>query len=145
MPPAPAEKMPNATVPAPGMTAPAPGSTATTVPTTPRFVAEQSADQWLSSDLVGTAFVTANDEKLGEISDIVLDRQGMISAAVIDVGGFLGIGAKPVAVSFQSLTMAPTESGPRIVVALTKEELNQAPQFRTLEETRASTPAARTQ
>lgn len=146
LPPAPAEKMPDSmTTPAPNAAPAAPNSTATTVPSTPRFVSEQSADQILGSDLIGTDVVTANDEKLGSISDIVVNKDGSVGGAVIDVGGFLGIGAKPVAVSFESLTMAPTENGTKIVVALSKEELNAAPQFRTLDEVRQASNTTRTQ
>jgi hypothetical protein len=128
---APAEKMP------------APPATTTIAPNTPRFVDAQAGGQMLSSDLIGTDVVTANDEKLGDISDILFEKDGKAVAAVIDVGGFLGIGAKAVAVSFDSLTMAPTDSGNKIVVAMTKEELNTAPQFKTLAETHSasSTPS----
>lgn len=130
--PAPAEKMPSS-----------PPANPTVVPTTPKFVESQQSGQMLSSDLIGTDVVTSNDEKLGDISDVLLEKDGKAVAAVIDVGGFLGIGAKPVAVSFDSLTMAPSDSGQKIVVALTKEELNNAPQFKTLEENRSasSTPS----
>lgn len=131
----PAEKMPNTTT-----------STTTTVPTTPKFVSAQTSDQWLGSDLIGTDVVTATDESLGEISDVVMEKDGRVIAAVIDVGGFLGIGAKTVAVSFDSLTMAPADNGPKIVVAMTKEELNQAPEFQTLEDAQsASNTPAKTQ
>jgi len=86
--------------------------------------------------------VTSTDEKLGSISNLVVERDGSIVAAVIDVGGFLGIGAKPVAVSFDSLTPTPTENGQKIVVALTKEELNNAPQFKSLADARSETSDA---
>lgn len=109
----------------------------TTVPATPKFVSTQSSGQWLGSDLMGTAVVTSNDESLGSISDVVIDRDGTIVAAVIDVGGFLGIGAKPVAVSFESLTPTPTDNGQKIVVAMTKEELNSAPEFKSLDDNRS--------
>ncbi|MBS9476721.1 PRC-barrel domain-containing protein [Ancylobacter radicis] len=111
----------------------------TTVPATPKFVSAQSSGQWLGSDLMGSEVVTSNDEALGSISDVVIERDGSIVAAVIDVGGFLGIGAKPVAVSFESLTPTPTDDGQKIVVALTKEELNAAPEFKSLEDTRSTT------
>ncbi|MFD2032266.1 PRC-barrel domain-containing protein [Ancylobacter dichloromethanicus] len=82
-------------------------SAAMATPAAPKFVGAQSAGQWLGSDLTGTEVVTSNDEELGSISDLVVERDGRIVAAVIDVGGFLGIGAKPVAVSFASLTPTP--------------------------------------
>ncbi|MCK0207276.1 PRC-barrel domain-containing protein [Starkeya koreensis] len=114
------------------------------MPSTPKFVNAQTTGQWLGSDLVGTDVVTSTDEKLGSISDVVVERDGSIIAAVIDVGGFLGIGAKPVAVSFDSLTPTPTDNGQKIVVALSKEELNNAPEFKTLEQLRTETSEAKT-
>ncbi|MDR6954494.1 sporulation protein YlmC with PRC-barrel domain [Ancylobacter sp. 3268] len=139
------QTLPNATSPSPASPA-APPSTmpdasaqTTAVPTTPTFISAQTGTQWLGSDLIGTDVVTSTDEKLGSISDVLVERDGTIAAAVIDVGGFLGIGAKPVAVSFKSLTATPTQDGEKIVVALTKEELNSAPEFKTLEQSTSAT------
>jgi sporulation protein YlmC with PRC-barrel domain len=140
---APASEMP-ATTPTPGTAgstdSAAPAASATAAPATPKFVSAQSAGQWLGSDLMGTEVVTANDEKLGSISDVIVEREGEIIAVVIDVGGFLGIGAKPVAVSFDSLTATPTDDGEKVVVSMTKEELNAAPEFKSLEQARSETP-----
>lgn len=125
--PAPAEKMPQTP------------ATPTVTANTPKFVDAQASGQMLlNTDLIGADVVTSNDEKLGDISDILLEKDGKAVAAVIDVGGFLGIGAKPVAVSFDSLTMAPTDKGQKIVVAMSKDDLNNAPQFKTLKETRSA-------
>ncbi|WP_421698535.1 PRC-barrel domain-containing protein [Ancylobacter sp.] len=141
---APASEMP-ATTPTPGTAgstdSAAPAASATATPATPKFISAQSAGQWLGSDLMGTEVVTANDEKLGSISDVIVEREGEIIAVVIDVGGFLGIGAKPVAVSFDSLTATPTDNGEKVVVSMTKEELNSAPEFKSLEKARSETPS----
>ncbi len=138
---APASEMP-ATTPTPGTSdSAAPAASATATPAAPKFVSAQSAGQWLGSDLTGTDVVTASDEKLGSISDVIVERDGSIIAVVIDVGGFLGIGAKPVAVSFDSLTATPTDNGEKVVVSLTKEELNAAPEFKSLDQARAETPS----
>lgn len=140
---APASQMP-ATTPTPGTAgstdSAAPAASATATPATPKFISAQSAGQWLGSDLMGTEVVTANDEKLGSISDVIVEREGEIIAVVIDVGGFLGIGAKPVAVSFDSLTATPTDNGEKVVVSMTKEELNAAPEFKSLEQARSEAP-----
>ena len=140
---APASEMPNTntdTMNAPATT----GNDAATAPAasdaaSPKFVSTQSSGQWLGSDIIGTEVVTSSDEKLGTISDVIVERDGSIVAAVIDVGGFLGIGAKPVAVSFESLTPTPTDDGQKIVVALSKDELNSAPEFKSLEQMRDET------
>ena len=46
---------------------------------------------------------TPNNKKIGDINEILLDKTGNVEAVVIGVGGFLGIGAKEVALPFKSL------------------------------------------
>lgn len=114
----------------------------TMAPSSPKFVSAQASGQWLGTDIIGTEVVNPGDEKLGSISNLIVESDGTIIAAIIDVGGFLGIGAKPVAVSFDSIQMRATDSGRKAVVALAKEELNSAPQFKTLEELRSEAASA---
>ena len=52
---------------------------------------------------MGATVYGNDDANLGEVSDIVFDQSGQIDAVVVDVGGFLGIGEKPVAVDFDRL------------------------------------------
>jgi hypothetical protein len=44
-----------------------------------------------------------NDENIGDINDILVDRRGAVVAVIVGVGGFLGIGEKDVAIPFQAL------------------------------------------
>jgi sporulation protein YlmC with PRC-barrel domain len=62
-------------------------------------------------DLLGAPVYGGNDEDLGEISDIILDGEGNANAFVVDVGGFLGIGEKPIAVSFEELEIMQDGNG----------------------------------
>jgi len=68
-----------------------------------QFMTTMDANHIMASDLIGTKVVSANNESIGDINDVVLDRNGQIVAAVVGVGGFLGIGEKDVAVPFASL------------------------------------------
>ena len=63
------------------------------------FVMSQKPDQWLASKFKGTDVVGADDKKIGDVSDILFDKNGKIEAFVVSVGGFLGIGAKEVALA----------------------------------------------
>jgi hypothetical protein len=63
--------------------------------------------QIMGSDLRGTRVYGSNNESIGDISDLLLDRQGRIVAAIVGVGGFLGIGQKDVAVPFEALEIVP--------------------------------------
>lgn len=71
-----------------------------------QFMAKVEMNQIMASDLIGTRVVSANNESIGDINDVIVDRNGRAVAAVIGVGGFLGIGEKDVAVPFESLEFA---------------------------------------
>jgi hypothetical protein len=68
-----------------------------------QFITQQSPDQWRGSKLVGISVVDPNDERIGAISEVLVDHSGNPQAVVIGVGGFLGIGQKDVAVPFKTL------------------------------------------
>ena len=67
------------------------------------FITEQSPAQWRGSKLIGINVVGPNEEKIGAISEVLVDHSGDAQAAVIGVGGFLGIGQKDVAIPFKTL------------------------------------------
>ena len=58
---------------------------------------------WRSSKLVGLNVYNDSNEKLGDISDLLMDKAGNVKAVVIGVGGFLGMGERLVAVSFDQI------------------------------------------
>ena len=58
---------------------------------------------WRASKLVGLAVYNDTNEKLGDISEILLDKSGKINAVIIGVGGFLGVGQHDIAVTFDKL------------------------------------------
>ena len=58
---------------------------------------------WRASKLVGLAVYNDANEKLGDISEILLDNTGKINAVIIGVGGFLGVGQHDIAVTFDKL------------------------------------------
>jgi sporulation protein YlmC with PRC-barrel domain len=59
--------------------------------------------QWRASKLVGVKVYNDNNEKIGDVDDIVLGKGGKIDAVVLAVGGFLGMGERYVAVPFEKL------------------------------------------
>ena len=59
---------------------------------------------YLTSDkLTGAAVYDANDEEIGNVDTLILSAEGQVTRAVIDVGGFLGIGEKPVALDLADI------------------------------------------
>jgi sporulation protein YlmC with PRC-barrel domain len=105
---------------------------AATVP----FVSQQPADEWLARVFIGQPVHNVAGEAIGGINDLVFDRKGQISTVVIGVGGFLSIGEKGVGVPYSALTFNVGKTGERvIVVALSKQDLTQAPAFKATEKT----------
>ncbi|MBC2860845.1 PRC-barrel domain-containing protein [Stappia sp. 28M-7] len=83
-----------------------------------------------AEELIGSTVYSADDSDIGEVSDVVVSSAGKIEAMVIDVGGFLGIGAKPVAVELSSLEVRRDENGdPRIYTTQTQETLEAMPEY----------------
>jgi sporulation protein YlmC with PRC-barrel domain len=64
-----------------------------------------------AEDFVGTTVYGANDENVGEIGDVILSQDGNVEAVIVDVGGFLGMGEKEVAVSMENLAFLSDEDG----------------------------------
>lgn len=79
--------------------------------------------------LTGADVRDPNDASIAEVSDLVLTGEGQVTDVVLDVGGFLGIGARSVAIPMDRLTVAQSEGGAvRIWVNMTKEELEALPE-----------------
>lgn len=77
-----------------------------------------------SEDLVGTTVYGANDANVGKIGDVVLSADGKVDAILIDVGGFLGIGSKEVAVGMDNLKFMTDKDGNKyLYTSFTKEQL----------------------
>jgi hypothetical protein len=146
------------------------------------FVTLLQPGHMMASKLIGTTVVSTSNESIGDVNDVIVDRNGQAMAVVIGVGGFLGIGEKDVAVPFQSLEFAsnarisqqPSATGgttstdsattttgstsqqpsaaasegsggvpDRIVLRMSKAELQAAPTFRTRpDDDRANTTGA---
>ena len=97
-----------------------------------KFVTEQKPDQMLATKVKGTDVIGTNNEKIGDVSDILFDKDGKVLAYIVGVGGFLGIGQKDVALmptAFQ--VMPPTDKdNMKLQLSMTKDELKAAPDFK---------------
>jgi sporulation protein YlmC with PRC-barrel domain len=100
-----------------------------------QFLKEQTADDMLASSIIGKPAVNSQDETIGDVNDLVTDRSGKIVAALIGVGGFLGIGEKDVAVRFEDLKLNRDENDSvKVTLNISKETLAQAPDNKLLGE-----------
>ena len=86
----------------------------------------------LVSSLLNTSVYGTDNSAIGEIADIIITSDGKIEGIVVSVGGFLGIGEKNVALRLDRVKVMPEADGKaRITVIATKEELREAPEFKT--------------
>jgi hypothetical protein len=88
--------------------------------------AVDSLDTLGQEEIVGKTVVSQQGEEIGEIEEVVMDTTSQQQLAVIDVGGFLGIGEKSVAVAFDQLQLS--EDG-RVKSDLTRETLQSQPEY----------------
>jgi sporulation protein YlmC with PRC-barrel domain len=101
-----------------------------------QVVDQQTSDQMLMSKFKGTNVIGSNDEKIGDVNDILFDKDGKILAYVVGVGGFLGIGAKDVAMAPSSFQVQPAtdKDNMKLKLAMTKDELKNAAEFKPYKE-----------
>ena len=83
-------------------------------------------DQIRASKMIGSSVYDVQNRNIGKVRDLVLDKDGKVAAVVIDVGTFLGMGGKTVAVKLSDLK---TDNN-RITLDRTKEQLQQMANFR---------------
>lgn len=81
--------------------------------------------------LTGAAAYDANDERIGEVSEILLNDGGEVESVVVDVGGFLGIGEKPVELTLSEIDILRAEDGSdiRVYISMTESELESMPDY----------------
>lgn len=122
-----------------------------------KFINAQSTDQWLSSNFIGVDVIGPDNEKIGDVADILFEKNGNVVGYVVGVGGFLGIGAKNVALAPSSFQVVPanadrTTTGSasgtasaddvKLKLNMTKDQLKQAASFESKREQDAKARAA---
>jgi sporulation protein YlmC with PRC-barrel domain len=110
-------------VPAIAQETTAPKSDPATVEGTTNYSGQISASELLNENVVNDA-----NEKVGDINDVLLDSKGKVAAVIVGVGGFLGMGEKDVALTFDQLSFGADNNDPLVVKTnATKESLQAAP------------------
>jgi hypothetical protein len=71
------------------------------------------------------------DEDMGHIVDVIVDRAGVVRAAVIDFGGFLGVGSRKIVVDWSALHFGRVANkDDSITLELTKDQVTAAPEYK---------------
>ncbi|MEX0922412.1 MAG: PRC-barrel domain-containing protein [Rhodovibrionaceae bacterium] len=104
------------------------------------FVTAQNSNQTLSETYIGASVLAGSGEEresIGTISQLIFDDSHAITGAVVDVGGFLGLGAKPVGLQWESLEERRAEDTVAFTTSMTREDFENAPEFKDLDEQRS--------
>ena len=133
-----AASMPVAYAAGPTTTAATPPTSATTVHTSVS-ANHIMPGQIRATQMSGSTVYDAQGKNIGDVKDIILDKQGKVAAVVLDVGSFLGIGGKHVAVSMSDIKVDfDNNNKPKFSVDLTKDQLKAAQGFDLSEKTATS-------
>ena len=83
--------------------------------------------------ILGKDVLNAKGETMGRIVDVLFDEKGEAHAAVIDFGGFLGVGSRKIAISWKALRFDLGEKKNVIALDLDREQLKAAPEYKSTE------------
>jgi len=86
-------------------------------------------DKSFVQGVLGKDVRSATGEDMGHIVDVVVDSGGEPRAAVIDFGGFLGVGSRKIAVDWNALHFSPADNPGQVTLDLTKDEVKAAPEY----------------
>ena len=107
-----------------------PPSAAPAPPTPPPGTPAMVLDDQEVSTILGKSVRSSADEDMGRIVDIIVSRDGQVHAAIIDFGGFLGIGTRKIAVDWRALNFAPAGKPGSITLDLTRNQVRLAPEYK---------------
>ncbi len=83
-----------------------------------------------ATGVLGRKVVDATGKEIGRIIDVLVESSGQPRAVVIDIGGFLGVGARRVAVAWTALHVpAPDATDPRVTVDMQDKQIKAAPDY----------------
>jgi hypothetical protein len=81
--------------------------------------------------ILGKSVRSSAGENMGQIVDVIVRRDGQVRAAVVDFGGFLGVGSRKIAVDWAALSFPPSGAIDHVILHLTRDQVRLAPEYRT--------------
>lgn len=97
-------------------------------PPSESMIAEQEAEQILSRDLLGADVMHEEHGQVGWLESLLFNDDDEIVGGVVGFGGFLGLGSKQVALSWDEFEVRPEEQA--VYLSVTREQLEMAPSFK---------------
>ena len=92
--------------------------------------------------VLGKNVQSPKGEDLGRVVDLLADPQGRVRVAIIDFGGFLGVGTRRIAVDWPLLHFSPGDKDKPLILSVTREKLQSAPEFKDAKDPRVLMPPA---
>ena len=91
-----------------------------------------AANELTADKLTGARVYGPNDEDVGEINRIILDNNGQVDRVVLDIGGFLGVGERQIAVTMDELNIVKNTKGDdfRVYIDANQANLKAQPEFK---------------
>lgn len=84
-----------------------------------------------ATSILGRPVTGPDGKEVGRIIDVLVDETGQPRAAVIDVGGFMGVGNRRIAVAWRGLTFAPGKAGSgKIALDMTADQIKVVPEYK---------------
>jgi hypothetical protein len=84
-----------------------------------------------AQSVLGKEVRSSADENMGRIVDVIVDHDGRVRAAVIDFGGFLGVGSRKIAVDWNALSFpSPASNRDVVTLELTRDQVKAAPEYK---------------
>jgi len=80
--------------------------------------------------ILGKKVVDLSGKDMGLVTEILLDREGQPRAAIIDFGGFLGVGTRKIAIDWQLLKFASVDTKAPLTLALGRDDLQGVPEYK---------------
>jgi hypothetical protein len=106
------------------------GPSRSTTPELPPTVELQTFAPREAMPVLGHRVVEADGEAVARLIDVLVDPGGRPVAAVLDFGGFMGVGVRKIAVHWSTLRFEPGEGTHRIILTLAPDEIKAAPEYR---------------
>jgi PRC-barrel domain len=121
-----------ATAPAPAAPEPAPATPPAAAkkaePPPPKNL--ETLEPGEATGLLGKKVRDAAGEDMGLVVDVLVDSDGRPRAAVIDFGGFLGVGSRKIAVDWRLLQLKPVDTTMTVLLSLTRADVQAAPEYK---------------
>jgi hypothetical protein len=83
-----------------------------------------------NTGILGQKIIGPDDKELGLVVDVIVDSEGRPRAAVIDFGGFLGVGSRKIAIDWRLLKFTPSQPGRPVSLELDRAEIQAAPEYK---------------